>query len=39
VEELSAEELAVRAGTTPEEVERLAGLKILSAPHPPFHPV
>ena len=37
MEELSAEELAVRSGTMPEEVQRFAGLKILSAPHPPFH--
>lgn len=36
MEELSAEELATRSGTTLEEVERFARLKILSATNPPF---
>jgi adenylate cyclase len=37
MEELSAEELATRSGTTLDEVERFCRLKILSAPQPPFH--
>lgn len=37
VEELSAEEMAVRSGATLDEVERFARLGILSATKPPFH--